>query len=137
MTFRSIAVVGWGGAAFCESVSDGAPVGDGDCGCGGVDFGCCCVDDGVDFGCCDWCGDDFWSRDGDGAVGGFGPDVGFGADVGFRPGVGLGAGGGGGFASGVNVGLGTDGKPPPIETGVAAPRFVAGAIAAMWLAYSM
>ena len=27
--------------------------------------------------------------------------------------------------------------PPPIDTGVAAPRLVAGAIAAMWLAYRM
>src|SRR5690349_1639775 len=29
------------------------------------------------------------------------------------------------------------GGSPPMETGVAAPRFVAGAIAAMWLAYMM
>src|SRR6185503_18337281 len=29
------------------------------------------------------------------------------------------------------------GGSPPIDTGVAAPRFVAGAIAAMWLAYMM
>ena len=72
-------------------------------------------------------------------MGGLGPDVGLGADVGFRPGVGLGAesGVGVGVGSGADVGLGSDGDSPPIETGVAAPRFVAGAIAAMWLAYRM
>src|SRR5580704_17237672 len=119
MTFRSIAVAGWGEAGFGESEPAGASVGDGDCVVDGVDCSCGC--DGVDCGCDGWCGDDFWSRggEGDGAVGGFGVDVGLGA------------------GSGVDVGLGSDGDSPPIETGVAAPRFVAGAIAAMWLAYRM
>lgn len=59
------------------------------------------------------------SFDGEGAIGGFGPDVGLGA------------------GPGVDVGLGSGEDSPPIDTGVAAPRFVAGAIAAMWLAYRM
>ena len=89
-------------------MSAGASVGGGDC----VDCGCdeC-------GGCDDWRGDDFWSFDGVGADGGLGADVGLGA--------------------GVDVGLGSGGDSPPMETGVAAPRFVAGAIAAMWLAYRM
>ena len=87
-------------------MSGGASVGDGDC----VDCG---VAGGVDGGCDGWRGDDFWSRDGEGPVGGFGADVGLGA------------------GPGVDVGLGSGEGSPPIETGVAAPRFVAGAIAAM------
>jgi hypothetical protein len=40
-----------------------------------------------------------------------------------------------GFGEGVEVGFGSGaGSFPPIETGVAAPKFVAGAIAATWLA---
>jgi hypothetical protein len=38
-------------------------------------------------------------------------------------------------AAGAGAGSGASGvSPPPIDTGVAAPRFVAGAIAATWLA---
>jgi len=57
-----------------------------------------------------------------------GADIGLGVCVGVD--VGLGVGVEVGFGVGVGLGSGA-GSLPPIETGVAAPRFVAGAIAAI------
>src|SRR6185437_3452136 len=59
-----------------------------------------------------------------------GAALGLGVCVGAAVGLGACVGAGVGFGSGA-------GSLPPMETGVAAPRFVAGAIAAIWLAYKM
>src|ERR1700681_333322 len=100
MTFRSIAVAGWG-----DSTAGGVSLGD---------------------------GDEVFAAPG-GAVAGPGAALEPGAPAGPGGAVGLGAGVGlgpaGGF--GADVVLVCGGDPPPMETGVAAPRFVAGAIAAM------
>ncbi|HEY0341652.1 MAG TPA: hypothetical protein VGC34_12655 [Steroidobacteraceae bacterium] len=99
MTFRSIAVEGWGG-----STTDGG-----------------------------WLagGDEFFAPPelgvGSAAVVAPGPAVGLGALLGPGAAVGFGV----GLGPGADVGLASGGDSPPTETGVAAPRFVAGAMAAM------